>query len=407
MDEKLSTDMQCQYDFAVVGGGLTGDAAAIALANLGYRIAHIAPSTRFTDGRTTALMMPSIHFLEELDVFWRVSDMAAPLRVMRIIDATRRLLRAPTVTFRAAEIDLDAFGYNIPNAVLSEAMSTVLDGMDSLSRIDSSAETIEMRADGVTLHLANGTTIGARHVIGADGRNSSVRAAAGIRTRNWSYPQTALVLTFRHEREHGNISNEFHTEHGPFTQVPLPANRSSLVWVTSEREAARLMMLPRPDLDRAIEERMGSMLGPVETDSEVQSFAMAGMIAQDFGKQCASLVGEAAHVFPPIGAQGLNLGLRDVSAFVDFAKRHGPDDPQLAQRYARSRRGDVVTRTWGVDALNRSLLSSLLPVQMTRVAGLGILSAVSPLRTIAMREGVQPGSSLGHFMGSMREQVRR
>lgn len=394
------------YDVAVVGGGLAGMCAALAAADAGHKTAIIAPKSGVPDGRTTALMMPSIELLERLQVWLHVRDAAAPLRTMRIIDGTKRLLRAPTVSFQSSELGLEAFGYNIPNAPLLDALHDVLAGQENIDCFDEQVEAVEDGSSAATLLLAGGQRVNALIVAGADGRNSLIRRTAGVGVRDWKYQQTALVMNLSHEYGHADTSNEFHTEDGPFTQVPLPGNRSSLVWAMKPARAVAMAQLPSDALALAVESRMDSVLGKITIDSTVQSFPFSGMIATAFAKGRFMLIGEAGHVFPPIGAQGLNLGLRDVVDFVDVIRSMGGqiDPDRIASQYNRLRRSDVTSRTFGVDLLNRSLLNGFLPVQLARTGGLSLLSRVAPLRQLAMREGISPGSGFRR-MGRRHEPV--
>ncbi|WP_419913382.1 UbiH/UbiF family hydroxylase [Hoeflea sp.] len=403
------------YDIAVIGGGLAGTAAALAVAQRGYKTALVAPRPAGEDDRTTALMMPSIELLKQLNVWQSVQEAAAPLRTMRIIDATSRLVRAPTVTFHASELDIDAFGYNMPNGPLLTALSAAVDASDTVIRVPQTAVAVAGRLDRVDIVLGDGASISASLVVGADGRNSKVREAAGIAAHNWRYPQTAIVLNFEHEYPHADTSNEFHTEVGPFTQVPLPGHRSSLVWALAPEDAEAKQAMPAETLARVIEEKMQSMLGKATVVSAVQRFAFSGMIARSFGHGRMVLVGEAGHVFPPIGAQGLNLGLRDVLDFVSALDHAGGPANAIAaaQYYNRARRSDVVSRTASVDMLNRTLLHDFLPVQILRSGGLAALSAIAPLRVFAMREGMKPGSGFnllrrsGHLERDRPAEARR
>lgn len=393
-----------EFDIAIVGAGLAGNLAALALADSGRSVALIAPPTRAADGRTTALMDQSIAFLKVLGLWDEIARHAAALETMQILDGTTRLLRAPPVAFRSSEVGLAAFGYNIPNAPFLDVLNTQIASRENIARLESGVTAATAFEHGIELVLDDGERVTSRLVVGADGRKSKIRDSAGIAVSAWSYPQAALVLNFSHERPHGNVSTEFHTESGPFTQVPLPGRRSSLVWVLPPKEAARLRELPLADLGRAVEERMQSMLGKVTVEGMPQSFPLSGMTAQRFGKGRFVLVGEAAHAFPPIGAQGLNLSLRDIMALKDLIQ---DGDDGIGERFDRKRQADIRTRTMSVDLLNRSLLSDFLPVQFLRSAGLHLLSALGPLRSIVMREGIEPGGSLKAFRDGLRERVAR
>lgn len=397
------------FEIAVVGGGLSGSVAALALARAGRKVALIAPSSEKADERTTALMDQSIRFLERLGVWEDIAPSAAPLSVMQIIDGTKRLLRAPTAQFRAQDVGLYAFGYNIPNRALSETLDAAVNAEPNISKIAQSVEIFDISAERAVLTLSDGALIGADFVAAADGRQSKAREMAGIGVRRWSYPQSAVVLNFAHTLPHGNVSTEFHTESGPFTQVPLPGLHSSLVWVVKPDEARRLVELPVEELSRLVEERMQSMLGKVKVEGTAQAWPLSSLMAERFGKGRLALIGEAAHGFPPIGAQGLNLSLRDVITLSELLVATGdhPVPADAGDRFNRRRGPDIVSRTVGVDLLNRSLLSDFLPVQMLRAAGLHILTNAPPLRNLLMREGIEPGRGLRAVVDALRKEIRR
>ncbi|MBB3312152.1 2-octaprenyl-6-methoxyphenol hydroxylase [Rhizobium sp. BK196] len=398
-----------KFEVAVIGGGLAGMIAAVALARGGRNVALVAPPSPKEDRRTTALMDQSIRFLDRLTLWERLRPAAAPLTSMRIIDGTSRLLRAPTTTFRSAEVGLDAFGYNFPNRALMDVLEAAVAAEGNITRFTDMAETIGIAPESVTITLAGGEEITVDFAIGADGRKSKLRETASIDVRTWSYPQSAMVLNFAHTLPHQNTSTEFHTEHGPFTQVPLPGNRSSLVWVQNPSDAAARVELSLAELSNVVEERMQSLLGKVSVEEGVQIWPLSGMMAHRFGKGRIALIGEAAHVFPPIGAQGLNLSLRDIMALTDLlcTRAELPVAADAGTSFDRKRRADIMTRTASVDLLNRSLLSDFLPVQVLRAAGLHVLSAIPPLRNIVMREGIEPGRGLRDIPGAIKERLRR
>ncbi|MGP2492551.1 UbiH/UbiF family hydroxylase [Mesorhizobium sp. PUT5] len=393
----------------VAGTGPAGLVAALALSRAGFKVTLAGPETATGDGRTTALMNPALAMLDRIGVLEAVKRQAAPLKVMRIIDATQRLIRSPTVTFRASEIGEEQFGMNMPNAVLNKVLAEAVSAEPGIEWRKALVEAWDLGGEQAVATLADGSTVSASLAVAADGRLSPARRAAGIEISSHSYPQAALVLNFSHRSEHGFISTEFHTGTGPFTQVPLPGNRSSLVWVVKPETAEQLKALDAAALSLRIEEGMQSMLGRVSVEGGRQIYPLSTSTPRRFAARRVALIGEAAHVFPPIGAQGLNLGIRDVSDLVAIAGLHreDPGTPAALAAYDARRRPDILARTNAVNLLNRSLLSDMLPAQVVRSAGLALLGGFGPLRALFMREGLRPGSGFSALAGALREQIRR
>jgi 2-octaprenyl-6-methoxyphenol hydroxylase len=387
-------------EVAVVGGGPAGLVSAIALAASGVETLLIAPAAA-DDHRTTALLASSVTALATLGVWQACRAHAAPLAAIRIVDDSRRLLRAPEVSFTAAEIGLDAFGYNIENRDLVAALSARAAAL-KLSRIAAGALAVASDGDGVTIKLPEGVAR-ARLAIGADGQRSLCRAAAGIGTDRRAYPQTALTLNLAHDRPHQDTSTEFHTESGPFTLVPLPGRHSSLVCVLEPVQAAALAAMSDTGLSEEIERRAHSLLGKMRVEEGRGMFALAVETAHSFARHRIALVGEAAHVVPPIGAQGLNLGLRDAATLAEIvadARRQNVDvgSASVLARYDAQRRADVTGRTFAIDLLNRSLLTDFIPAQAARGLSLYLVDRIGPLRRALMREGVTPAAAQPRLM---------
>ena len=405
MTQKMSSSDQAAasaFQAIVVGAGPAGLATGLALAHCGLRCAVAGPVSDPYDGRTAALFQGSITFLQNIGAWDAIKDQAEPLKAIRLIDATGGLMRAPEVTFWASEIGHPVFGYNVPTGGLSAALERATQGR--LTRIvTAGVKHIETGPDAVSIETAEGARFSASLVAGADGRGSASRAAAGIQTTSWPYPQSAVCCTFTHMRDHQGISTELHRRAGPLTVVPMPGRGSSLVWVDTPEEAKRLGDLSDRDFAAELSQHLGGLLGALSAFTPRRIFPLSGQSAKVLGQNRIALIGEAGHIIPPIGAQGLNLSLRDAATLAELAsdavaKGQDPGSAMLLAEYGRRRQRDVTGRVWTIDLMNRSLLSGLLPVHLARGAGLVALKAIAPLRHMVMREGMAPSYATPRLM---------
>jgi 2-octaprenyl-6-methoxyphenol hydroxylase len=384
-------------DVLVAGAGLAGLVAAIGLERAGFEVVLCGRPERLANGRTVALLESSIRFVATLGLWPSIKARAAPLSALRIIDDTGSLWSAAPVEFRAGEVGLDAFGWNVENAELVDALFVAARSSPRLRIVESQIVAYEYSPDSVGVQCENNVAIRASLTVGADGRGSFARRSAGIDASSRPYAQSALTVILVHSRPHRDCSTEFHTRTGPFTLVPLPPTkagdpRSSLVWVMSTAEADRRGALDDPALAREVETQAQSMLGRMQIDSPRGVFPLGLQTAASLTGHRLALIGDAARALPPIGAQGLNLGLRDAAHLIETAaeaRDRGQDigDAETLSRYRDSRRLDSALRTGAVDGLNRSLLAALPPVDFLRAAGLTALGTMGPLRRAILREG--------------------
>ncbi len=386
-------------DVIVTGTGPAGLAAAFACQDAGLKPIAAntskAASAAAAKGRSAALFNKTVAFLQRLGVWQACQDAAEPLKTLQFIDDTGRLLRAPDCAFHAAEIGESAFGYNIANADLAQAFIAEAErrGIPVIS--PGRLVGLHSGATEAEAVFEDGTILNAPLVIGADGRNSTTREASGIRSFSWTYGQTALAGSFSHQHPHNGVCVEFHRRAGPFTLIPLPGNCCSFVWSERNAEAERLLALDDEGFAAEAAKASHFALGRIFDPSERAAFPLSTVLVREYGRARVALAGEAAHAAPPIGAQGLNLGFRDVetlAGLIGEAKRRGEDigGDSLLRAYSAARRGDILSRTLGLDLLNRSLLTGFLPLQAARGLGLYALGAVGSVRRAFMRRGIAP-----------------
>jgi 2-octaprenyl-6-methoxyphenol hydroxylase len=380
-------------DITVLGGGPVGFLTALCLAE------RLPPSLRLrlitgrrrpaADGRAAALVGRSMAILDQLGLGDCFRAEGAPLAAIRIIDVTGRLLRAPTMVFRASDTGEPHFGVSLTTARIVELLEARLLGQGRVEVLPVDIKAVMLAEPGFLLTDDEGRVLDAPFLVAADGQRSLAREAAGIPVRRWSYPQTALTFAVSHSVDHEEVSTEFHTADGPFTLVPAGDRHSTVVWMTRTEEAERLMALDDAAFALAAERTCRSLLGKLVLTSPRGAYPMGGLLAERFTAPGIALVGETGHAFPPIGAQGMNLGFRDADTLADaLGKASAGNLSEGLAEWDRMRRQDAGIRTAGVDAFNRSLLSDFLPVTMARGLGLAALKGIPPLRRAVMRAGL-------------------
>lgn len=401
--KKNNTEMNA--DVLIAGGGMAGLTLGILLGQAGVRVVIAeaakppAPKDIKPGTRTVALFGGSINILKAAGIWDKLAPASARMEVMRVIDDSQAGQSAPVpLSFAAAEIGCGEFGYNIPNHALYPALLQRVATLDSVSFLtEAGLVSYQTDAAGISAKLKDGTSVRAPLLIGADGRHSVVREIAGLPHRLHDYGQQAMTCVIEHETPHNNVSTEFHRSGGPFALVPLPVengkNLSSVVWVERDADAARLIDLPAARYQDELQARTNDILGAVKLIRGPEIWPLQWSIARKLVARRVAILAESAHTFTPLGAQGLNLSLRDIAALAETiidAARMGQDmgSDTILQRYERRRRLDVLTRVAGVNSFNKLISNDFAPLSLLRRTGLKTLDRLPPLKKLAMRQGL-------------------
>jgi 2-octaprenyl-6-methoxyphenol hydroxylase len=390
-------------DILISGGGVAGLTAAAAFGAAGFKVICADPTPPVTsaeaagaDLRTTAFLQPSIGVLQAAGLWARLQPYAAPLQIMRIIDAGGPIAEPRVVNdFDASEISEQPFGWNLPNWLLRREMLARLDELPNVTFLAGVATKSLLTRDAEALvTLSDGRKIAARLLIAADGRGSTMRDALGIGVKTTRYGQKAVVFAVTHPIPHANVSTEIHRSGGPFTLVPLPDRDgnpcSAVVWMETGPEAQRLAALSAADFEAEANVRSCHILGPLRLASPRSVWPIITQIAERMAGERTALLAEAAHVVPPIGAQGLNMSLADLACLLELAEADPArlGDAKMLDSYHRRRHLDVQARVSGINALNRASMLEGQALRDLRAGALNALYSLAPLRKTLMKAGL-------------------
>tara|TARA_R110002073_G_scaffold57441_10_gene145930 strand:+ start:1885 stop:3111 length:1227 start_codon:yes stop_codon:yes gene_type:complete len=403
--------MEHDADILIVGGGLNGPALALALARGGLKVAVVdaRPATARTDagfdGRAYALALASVRVMQALDVWPALRDSAQPILGIRASQGHAGQGASPLMLgFDAAEIEEGVMGQMVEDRHLYAAFLAAVNEEPRIA-LHSGATVIDQRAEaaGMQVSLADGRELRARLLVGCDGRDSAVARRAGIKRWGWEYGQTALVCAIEHDLPHAGIAHQFFMPPGPLAILPLPGNRSSIVWSERSDTAAAVNALDDAQYLEVLRPRFGSFLGEISLAGARFAYPLRLTVAEAFVGPRLALVGDAAHGVHPIAGQGLNLGLRDVAALAEVlieAARRGEDiaAPDVLERYQEWRRFDVVRLALGMDAVNTLFSNGNPLLEAARGLGLGAVNALPALRRHFIREAAGLNASEPRLM---------
>jgi 2-octaprenyl-6-methoxyphenol hydroxylase len=386
-----------EIDIVIAGGGMVGMPLALALAQGGLTVAVAEPTSPETlggdhfDGRVSALAFASVRMFQALGLWDRLGADAQPINDILVSDA--QLGRAPSplsMHFDHHEIG-EPLGHIAENRHIRRAMLARVAQEPRIQLLSGvTVERTGVEGERVAVTLSNGNRLSPKLAVAADGRDSLLREAQGIGVVSWSYPQIGIVTTVEHERPHNGVAYEHFLPAGPFAILPVPGNRSSLVWTERADKAQQMLRLSDAAFAEEIALRFGTHLGSVAPIGPRWSYPLRLQLARSYVANRFALVGDAAHTIHPIAGQGLNLGLKDVAALAECildAARLGMDygASDVLKRYERWRRFDSFVLAAGTDAVNRLFSNDVAPLRVIRDLGLGLVDSIAPLRRFFMR----------------------
>ncbi|WP_370227702.1 FAD-dependent monooxygenase [Cognatishimia sp.] len=403
--------MTHDFDILIAGGGLNGPALALGLAQAGFSVAIVdarpqsARASDNFDGRSYALALASQRLLRALGVWDSVAANTQPMLDIKVSDGRAGEGPSPFfLHFDHAEIEEGPMGYMCEDRFLYRAFQTALAKNDAITQINETSvvdQTVDVQ--GVTVTLTSGETLTAKLLVGCDGKQSGVAQRAGIKRTGWAYQQTALVCAIDHALPHNGVAHQFFMPPGPLAILPLPGNRSSIVWSETKENAAAIHALDDEDYLAVLRPRFGDFLGEISLAGARFTYPLGLSVANHFVAPRIALVGDAAHGLHPIAGQGLNAGLRDVAALVETlsdAAARGEDFAAIdvLERYQQWRRFDTSTLVAATDLSNKLFSNDNPLLRLGRDLGMGVVNAIPGLRRSFIREAAGLTGDLPRLM---------
>ena len=387
-------------DVILSGGGLVGQTLALALDQAGLKVIVIDASKPAEtlapafDGRAFAIAFASYRMWRALGLGEELDQVAQPIREILVTDGKVRGGPSPLyLHFDGAEQEEadEPLGLMLEARHVRLALDRAVKARPSIEMIQPmSVSAIARDPAGVTVTLADGRSLRAPLLVGADGRRSFVRGAVGIRTIGWDYPVTAIVATIAHEKPHEGVAHEYFLPNSPFAILPLKGERANIVWAEPRAAAEALLKMSEEDFLAELRLRFGDFLGRLSLEGPRFGYPLSLQLAERMIDARVALAGDSAHGIHPLAGQGLNLGLKDCAALAEciadgVSVGLDPGDVSILERYQRWRRFDNVTMALGMEAFDKLFSNSIIPLRVARRVGLAAVNAVGPARRFFMK----------------------
>lgn len=409
-----------RYDAAIAGAGLTGQLMALALAHEGFSVALIDPAGAAplpeNDHRTTALAYASVRMFARLGLWEPLAENAGTIHDILVsnghpgdrfrqggLSGGKLHFPASLLPVERAGPDGTPLGHIVRNADMLELFRERIAENGLIDVINSIITSPRNESAAVHLGLENGRELTSSVLIACDGKQSSLRDRMGFRTQSWSYGQKALAFNIRHEKPHHGVAHEIFYPEGPFAILPMNGNECSIVWTEKDPKADAYLALSKEDFLKAVQDRVGSMLGAIELSSPPASFPLSFVYVNEPVRERTVLAGDAYHGIHPIAGQGFNLGIKDIAVMADIAAdaaAHGLDigAANVLEKYTKWRRFDAASLAFGTDALTRLFSNDIAPVRWARGLGLGLVQRFDPARIFSMRQAGADTGDLPRLM---------
>lgn len=379
-----------QFDVAIVGGGLAGLSLACALRDTRLRIAlienHAPTRPAGWDARVYAISPANADFLQQIGAWKHLdSERIAPIHAMQIHgDAGARL------DFSAYETGVDELGWILESSLMACELWENVKRQSNLTLLCPAApQALEQRADASLLTLADGRRLTAKLLVGADGRDSWVRGAAGLSAHNTPYGEMGVVANFACARRHRGIARQWFRPDGVLAWLPLAGDRISIVWSAPDALAAELLALPADELCRRVGTAGGNELGALELMTPAAAFPLRLMRVPRTVAPRLALIGDAAHGIHPLSGHGINLGYQDAKVLAELLAAAQPwqdiGDERLLRRYQRARREETVLMQTATHTLRRMFREELPGLGPLRNFGMNLTNRLPVVKNLLVR----------------------